>query len=218
MIDDLVTRGVDEPYRLFTSRAEYRLLLRQDNAPARLGPRAKEIGLLTSDQEDALERRLRKEEEVRGWLGRTRAHPQSVNRHLRDVGSSPIAQPTAVLELLRRPEVTVAGLVEVVGGAPFETTGDAATAVEVAVKYQGYIEKEAERAERLRAQAAFSLGEDVPYQTFLTLSFEAREQLARIQPGDLGQAYRIPGVTPADLQNLLLEVKRWRAEGARVAD
>jgi tRNA uridine 5-carboxymethylaminomethyl modification enzyme len=215
MIDDLVTRGVDEPYRLFTSRAEFRLLLRQDNAPARLGPRARDLGLLTPDQVEALNGRLRKEEEVRVWLGDAQARPQAVNPHLRDAGSSPISQPTAVLELLRRPEVTVRGLVEAVGGAPFDTAGDAATAVEVAVKYQGYIGRERERAERLRTQAAFKLGESVPYETFLTVSLEAREQLARIQPGDLGQASRIPGVTPADLQNLLLEVKRWRARSAR---
>ncbi|MEX2530261.1 MAG: tRNA uridine-5-carboxymethylaminomethyl(34) synthesis enzyme MnmG [Gemmatimonadota bacterium] len=215
MIDDLVTRGVDEPYRLFTSRAEFRLLLRQDNAPTRLGPRARSLGLLTSDQEVALERRLLNEEEVRSWFGKTLARPETVNPHLEDTGSSPISQATPVAELLKRPEVTVKGLVAATGGAPFEPTADAATAVGVALKYGGYIRKERERAGRLRAQAGFTLGGSVPYQEFLTVSIEARERLARIQPGNLGQASRIPGVTPADLQNLLMEVKRWRVRAGR---
>ena len=211
LIDDLVTKGVDEPYRLFTSRAEFRLLLRQDNAGRRLGPVARELGLLTEEQERGLKDRLEKEEGVRTWFGKTALAPDAVNEVLEQASAGSIREPVRAGELLKRPGVTAARLA-LAGGAPFGAADseDALTAVEVEVKYAGYIDRESERAGRLREQAEFVLPEGLPYLEMVTLSYEAREKLNRIRPGTLAQAGRIPGVSPADLQNLMMEVRRWR--------
>jgi tRNA uridine 5-carboxymethylaminomethyl modification enzyme len=213
LIDDLVTKGVDEPYRLFTSRAEFRLLLRQDNAARRLGPLAREVGLLTRAQEEALNDRLGWEEGIRVWFRDTAVPPESVNPLLDEAGAGKILEPVRAGELLKRPGVSAKALA-VAGEAPFavEDLGDALTAVEVEVKYEGYVNREVDRAERLREQAEFPLPDGLPYVDFITLSFEAREKLESIRPATLAQAGRIPGVSPADLQNLMMEVRRWRRE------
>ena len=211
LIDDLITKGVDEPYRLFTSRAEFRLMLRQDNAVRRLGPVASEAGLLTTDQENVLARRLDRETTIRQWFVDTVVKPSAVNPLLAECATPPIEQSVRAAELLKRPQVSAAGLAAA-GGAPFDpfAEGDAVAAVEVELKYAGYIKREVERADSLRAQADFVLAADLPYETFVTVSSEAREKLSRIRPESLAQAARIPGVSPSDLQNLILEVRRWR--------
>ncbi len=208
LVDDLVTKGVDEPYRLFTSRAEYRLLLRQDNAMRRLGPLAREIGALTADQVEVLEDRLRREDGFRAWLRASSILPGAANSGLEDVGSETISQPLRAEELLRRPEVAVEDVVSWVDEAPPPSDPEVLSAVEVEVKYAGYVARERERAETLRTQAEMRLPEDLPYHEFHTLSFEAREKLDRVKPSSLAQAGRIPGISPADLQNLVLEVRR----------
>jgi tRNA uridine 5-carboxymethylaminomethyl modification enzyme len=212
LIDDLVTKGVDEPYRLFTSRAEFRLLLRQDNAGSRLGPLAREIGLLTNSQEEALRERLAREESIRVWFRETPLRPEQANGLLTEAGAGEITQATRAVELLKRPGIQARELARVGESPfPFDRFQDALTAVEVEVKYEGYVAREVERANRLRSQADFLLEETLPYRDFVTLSFEAREKLARVRPASLAQAGRVPGVSPADLQNLMMEVKRWRA-------
>jgi len=217
LIDDLVTKGVDEPYRLFTSRAEFRLLLRQDNAGARLGPLAEEIGLLTEGQREALGTRQGREEVVRAWFRDTALAPEKVNPVLETAAAGEIQEPVRAWELLKRPRVTAEVLARV-GGASFprEELGDVLTAVEVEVKYEGYVRREQDRAAHLREQAEFVLPDGLPYLDFITLSFEAREKLDRIRPGTLAQAGRIPGVSPADLQNLMMEVRRRRREVGRL--
>lgn len=216
LIDDLVTKGVDEPYRLFTSRAEFRLLLRQDNAARRLGPLAREIGLLTAEQETVLRERLTGEERVLSWFRENLLSPDSANPILEAVDSSPIAEPTRARDLLKRPGVTATALARV-GGAEFLLAEDGAddvlAAVEVELKYEGYVAREAERAQRLRDQAEFELVDGLPYMDFITLSYEAREKLDRIRPRSLAQAARVPGISPADLQNLIMEVRRWPGRG-----
>jgi tRNA uridine 5-carboxymethylaminomethyl modification enzyme len=214
LIDDLVTRGVDEPYRLFTSRAEFRLLLRQDNVAARLGTLAAERGLLTSDQTGALEERLADERRVMRWFRDTALRPEGVERILAASESRATSAPVRAAELLKRPGVSARGLLDAAPATERIAVGEEVlTSVEVELKYEGYVRRERERAERLRGQAEFLLAEDLPYTAFATLSYEAREKLSTIRPSTLAHAARIPGVSPADLQNLILEVRRLSRKG-----
>ncbi len=215
LIDDLVTKGVDEPYRLFTSRAEFRLLLRQDNAVRRLGPLARGAGLLTPEQTRSLIDRLESERRVITWFRDTTLPPSAVREILVGSGSGEIREPVRAVELLRRPRVSAVDLARA-GRAPVEASAveGVLAAVEVELKYEGYVAKEGERARKLREQAGFQLDESLPYKEMITLSMEAREKLARVRPANLAQAGRIPGVSPADLQNLMLEVRRRREPAA----
>ena len=208
MIDDLVTRGVDEPYRLFTSRAEFRLLLRQDNGPRRLGPLARERGLLSAGQVASLETRIREEDRILSWFRGATISPEIAGPILESADSTPILEPTRAVELVKRPRVSAADLLEGAGESLDQVSDSVLSAVEVELKYEGYVARERERATKLRKQAGFRLGDDLPYMDFGTLSYESREKLAKIRPETLAQAGRIPGVSPADLQNLLLEVRR----------
>jgi len=217
LIDDLVTKGVDEPYRLFTSRAEFRLLLRQDNALRRLGPRAAQLGLLSAAQRRVLDERLKRAEEAAAWAASTVVQPDLVNAYLEARDSTPIAEPTALAKLVRRPEVSLLDLVGPGGlaagnGAPHP---DELATLEMEIKYAGYVANERARAERLHRQAEFKLPAGLPYLDLDSLSTEARQKLERIRPRTLAQAARIPGVSPSDLQNLMMEVrKRQRADRA----
>jgi hypothetical protein len=220
LIDDLVTRGVDEPYRLFTSRAEFRLLLRQDNAPRRLGTLARDRGFLTGPQAEALSDRLAAEDRIMVWFRETNIRPEEAAPLLEAAGSDAIGEPTRLIEVLRRPRVHASDLVEAVGArapAGFERD-EALAAVEVELKYEGYVARERDRAATVRRQAEIRLPEDLPYEDLVTVSFEAREKLARVRPETLAQAARIPGVSPADLQSLLLEVRKRGAAAARSAE
>lgn len=216
LIDDLVTRGVDEPYRLFTSRAEFRLLLRQDNAARRLGPLARARGLLTPAQEVALQSRLSEEDRVTNWFVETSLSPGEVNGLLSTAGGDRLGEPTRAVELLRRPRVRAVDLLEAAARG-VDAHPDAVAAVEVELKYEGYVARERARAQRLRDAANTLLDNDLPYFAFVTLSREAREKLEAVRPTTLAQAGRIPGVSPADLQNLVLEVRRLGAR-ARAAE
>ena len=211
LIDDLVTKGVDEPYRLFTSRAEFRLLLRQDNGPSRLGTLARSVGLLTPGQEDALEQRLGEEERARAWFGDHLLTPAAAEPALRGTGGGVPTQPKRARELLRRPGVTAEGLLQAAGEDAPAFDPDVLATIEIDVKYEGYVRREVERALKLRAQADFAIPAYAPYSDFTTLSFEARQKLSHIRPQNLAQAGRIPGVSPADLQNLVMEVRRLRS-------
>ncbi len=213
LIDDLVTKGVDEPYRLFTSRAEFRLLLRQDNALSRLGPEARDRGLLAPDRVRTLEERLEAEARVREWFRSARVRPEQVNGALEKAGSSPLRTAARALDLLRRPEVK-SGMLIRAADAPFVGDGwtDALHAVEVELKYSGYVQRERDRAAALRARSAFRIPEDLAYRDLVTLSHEAREKLERVRPATLAHASRVSGVSPADLQNLVLEIRK-RAAG-----
>ena len=209
LIDDLVTKGVDEPYRLFTSRAEFRLLLRQDNALSRLGPIARERGLLSPGQTQVLRDRLETEARLVEWFRSTRLYPEQVNDALAESGSSPLRTPARAVELLRRPEVTSQVLLRA-ANASFVEEGweDALPAVEVDLKYRGYVRRERDRAAALRARAAFRIPQDIVYENLVTLSHEARQKLDQVRPSTLAQASRVSGVSPADLQNLVLEIRK----------
>ena len=211
LIDDLVTKGVDEPYRLFTSRAEFRLLLRQDNGPSRLGTLARSLGLLTPEQVSALEVRLREEARAGAWFAGHVFTPEAAEPVLRGRGGGTPTEPQRARELLRRPGVTATALLQAAGGDAPGFDPDVLGTVEMDIKYEGYVRREVQRALKLRAQADFVIPTDAPYGDFATLSLEARQKLSRIRPKSLAQAGRVPGVSPADLQNLVMEVRRMRS-------
>jgi tRNA uridine 5-carboxymethylaminomethyl modification enzyme len=214
LVDDLVTRGVDEPYRLFTSRAEFRLSLRQDNALKRVGTRAIALGLLCSDEAKVLERRMRDEEAILASANRTTISPRDANEILVALGETPVAEPKRAAELSRRPGVELSRLLLGSEFAPTDAQADAWLSAEIELRYAGYLERERQGVRRLQELSEFRLPVDLPYAELRSLSTEARQKLTRIRPESLAQAGRIPGVSPSDLQNLVLEVLRRRSPAA----
>lgn len=209
LIDDLVTRGVDEPYRLFTSRSEFRLTVRQDNALRRLGPTAISLGMFTDDETRIVAARLGAEDRARDLAERTSVRPNAVNELLVAAGSAPIQHSVKVVELAKRQDVSLRALLDVAGVGD-DLPDDVAVTAELEIKYEGYFIRERDQAERLRRMGDFALDADLAYGEMHTLSFEARQKLAAIRPLTLAQASRIPGVSPSDLQNLVLEVGKRR--------
>jgi len=206
LIDDLVSRGVDEPYRLFTSRSEYRLLLRQDNALRRLLPVAERYGLLADPELEAAQRRLAREQDVLTVSRETAVAPADVNDLLAHAGFGPLREAVRVAELAKRPGIRLAALLARAG---IEPGGDEEWA-EIEIKYGGYLDREREAASRLREMEDFALPAGLPYTELSALSFEARQKLDLARPQSLGQAGRIPGISPADLQALVLEIVKRR--------
>jgi tRNA uridine 5-carboxymethylaminomethyl modification enzyme len=208
LVDDLVTRGVDEPYRLFTSRSEFRLLLRQDNALRRLAPLAEELGLLTAQERRVAERRFTQEADVLSLARATTITPAAAAAALAPTGTQ-LDQPERVANVARRPGVSLRALLEAAGVA---VTAEDAAVVSAAIelRYEGYLARERDAAKRLAELASFALPVDLPYSDFRSLATEAREKLDRVRPTSLAQAARIPGVSPSDLHNLVVETMRWR--------
>lgn len=209
LIDDLVTKGVGgEPYRMFTSRAEYRLLLREDNADTRLTPLGRAIGVVS---DEAYQRTIAKSllvaEETKR-LEATVLYPTAdTNARLRAIGTAEIVNPTTLAQLLRRPELTypaVASLAPSLSDIP----ADVAAQVEVDVKYAGYVRRQEDAIERLRRMEEAPLPPDLDYESIPGLSREVREKLSRVRPRSLGQAARVPGLTPAALALLSVHLKR----------
>jgi tRNA uridine 5-carboxymethylaminomethyl modification enzyme len=207
LVNDLVTRGVDEPYRLFTSRSEFRLTVRQDNALARLGPIAEANGLLRDDERTTMTARLNAVRTALSLAERTSMSPGVADPVLSAVGSRALVHAVRAAELAKRQDVSLQALFTAAGvGA--ELPGDAIVGAELEIKYAGYFVKERARASRLEAQGTVRLPDHLDYSAMRTLSTEARQKLARLRPATLAQASAIPGVSPADLQNLLLEIRR----------
>ena len=208
LVDDLVTRGVDEPYRLFTSRSEFRMLLRQDNALRRLLPLAERLALLSDEERRTAERRLGEEEQVLEAARQTTITPSQADPVLVGTGTR-LGQPERVAVVAKRPGAGLGRLLQAAGVAcPYGD--DVLAAAEIEIKYDGYLAREREAAARLAELAAFALPFDLPYLEFRSLATEARQKLDRIRPASLAQAARVPGISPSDLHNLVIETARWR--------
>ena len=213
LIDDLVTKGVDEPYRMFTSRAEYRILLRQDNADLRLTPIGHEIGLIS---EERYARFLQKKSSVESLVAFARAQSikaDEINDYLKTVGQDPLNQGRKLYDILMRNNVTFETLQEVLPKLRrfIESQGIDAEAIEEAeiqIKYKGYIEREKFIAEKLHRLESIRIPEDFDFFSMNSLTIEARQKLNRIRPKTIGQASRIPGVSPADVNVLLVKFGR----------
>jgi len=209
LVDDIVTRGVDEPYRLFTSRSEFRLTVRQDNALARLAPIGMELGLYGEEETAAIRRRFDAEAEARSLAERTSIRPGAAAPVLARSGSAPLAHSVKIVEVARRQDVALRDLFAAAGVGE-ELPPDVVVTAELEIKYAGYFERERTQVEKMKRMGGFALPPDLDYAAMSSLSYEARQKLLALQPRTLAQASRVPGVSPSDVQNLLIELERRR--------
>ena len=213
LIDDLVTKGTSEPYRIMTSRAEYRLLLRQDNADQRLTPLGRRVGLVKDDRWERFTKKQTAIQEAMEYLKKNSINPtQEIKEKLREAGIEPIRNATSFYELLRRPDVDYAKLQESFNLPDLEP--EVRQQVEISITYEGYIKKQLEQVEHMEKLEEKLLPEDIDYQQVPSLRDEGREKLAKIRPRSVGQASRISGVSPADISVLLV----WLEQQRRIQD
>jgi tRNA uridine 5-carboxymethylaminomethyl modification enzyme len=212
LIDDLVTKGVEDPYRMFTSRAEYRILLRQDNADIRLLPTGHKIGLIDDSRIKQLEIKYNRQHDLENFLTKENVKPEDINSYLESIDCSPLTQSIKASQLLLRPQVDFNSIIENVSTVKkeIELLGlqeEEIENVEISIKYGPYIIKEKELADRMSKIDNVKIPVDLDYRSFVSLSLEAREKLSKIKPHNLGQASRISGVSPADVAVLLMYLK-----------
>jgi tRNA uridine 5-carboxymethylaminomethyl modification enzyme len=215
LIDDLITKGVDEPYRMFTSRAEFRILLRQNNADLRLTPIAHKIGLVSSYRQSLVEKKQETIAKMMKYLNTESISPEEINDKLIELGTPPLAQKVKLSSLLLRPQISIADIQMNVNSfsnfiSQFDSdiVGESTEETEILIKYGGYVEKEQILADKLGTLEEIFLQPDLDYFAIKSLSYEAREKLSRIKPKSIGQASRISGVSPSDISVLAVYIGR----------
>lgn len=214
LIDDLVTKGVDEPYRMFTSRAEYRILLRQDNADERLTRKGYEIGLAGKDRVSRLEEKEQLVDGIVNFLTEKSVSPEEMNDFLLEQGTNTIAQKIKAINLASRPQINLIDLLKAVPGgeslASFNSPrlNEIAESAEIRIKYEGYIMRERIVADKIKRLENLRIPEDIDYSELVSISTEGRQKLGRIKPANIGQAGRISGVSPSDISILLMYLGR----------
>jgi len=215
LIDDLVTKGVDEPYRMFTSRAEYRILLRQDDADVRLTPKAYALGLAKENRFRLLNEKIKLRDELIEFCNDFSIKPKFVNHWLEEQGTAPLKQGTKLVNLVLRPQLNIKSIAEVVTPLkkvldqfPEDRKDEIIEAAEILIKYAGYIEREKVIADKLNRLENIHIEGKFDYEKILTISTEARQKLNKIQPKTIGQASRISGVSPSDINVLLVLLGR----------
>jgi tRNA uridine 5-carboxymethylaminomethyl modification enzyme len=209
MIDDLITRGTIEPYRMFTSRAEYRLLLREDNADSRLTPVGRELGLVDDVRWAAFEAKQSSVEQLKSTLRACMVRPNSPEAEVIEPRlAAPINRELSLLELVRRPELSVADVLALCPDLPHLVEEQVLEQVDIQVKYQGYIDRQQVEIDRLQRYNHWRLPDRMDYSNVSGLSNEVREKLRSQRPETVGQASRIPGMTPAAVSLLLVHLKK----------
>jgi len=214
LIDDLVTKGVDEPYRMFTSRAEYRILLRQDNADERLTPLSHQIGLAKDERLRVFEKKQSGTKRLIDFLESKTVNPDEINAKLEELGSAPVKQKVKMRELVARPQVTIRELVSILGDLRAvvdeftQWQAEIIEGAEILIKYSGYIEREKTIAEKIKRLEYLKLPDWLKYDEIMGLTMEARQKLSAIRPETIAQASRIPGISPADISVLLILMGR----------
>jgi tRNA uridine 5-carboxymethylaminomethyl modification enzyme len=211
LIDDLVMKGTDEPYRMFTSRAEYRLLLRQDNCDIRLTPIAHSIGLASDERLKRVNEKTRSAQGIIDFFKSNSGDPETLNPYLQSLNSAPLTQKWRYFNILSRPDVTISGIaqndrsvMELINKVDEESLQQA----EILMKYEGYIDRERENAEKLKRLEDLKINPEFNYDTIGSLGLEAREKLKKFRPSSIGQASRISGINPADISVLLINMGR----------
>ena len=214
MIDDLVTKGVDEPYRMFTSRAEYRILLRQDDADMRLTEKGYNLGLADKERLDLLNEKKENRDRIIEFCKSYSIKPTKVNEYLEELGTTPLKEGCKLFNLVVRPQLTLEKIAEFIPALKEQLDlipnrkEEITEAAEIMMKYEGYIDREKEIADKLTRLENIRIKDKFDYSTIHSLSTEAKQKLTKINPETIGQASRIPGIAPSDINILLVLLGR----------